>query len=533
IYVGYDQPDKETALAIAQKSGSNVSGLFFPANVGSSGTPDSTGYASAQTMGGVWGVTLNNDFTSGYHLSIDGKNKHLMMSGNPYYYLDSKINTSGYQLASASMRREVSQFKQGRTARFGDNMHFAYYDSYNKALRYTFQKAGMKVSSAQPLTEYGNYTYGGNDATNADQKDIVGWILIDGKSDDQDRIHHWDGNDLEYIWSNNDGGVSTLVSVNGEIVNNGNGIRIKATDWSTNNFTKDAKAVAISYVDGSAKYRIFLQKLNDASSDGTWTTYTWSGTFPKGSDGNYYTPTGLAVYRGDSNVVTKGTAQVNAAGSYSSIDVTTGGKPVIVYFDADNETLRIAYSSTATPDMYNGSNGRDTFTRQSLAGIVSGGTHVQCKIDGNNYLHIMYRDNSGKLCYLKSRNAPDGAAYTFDRADIMTIDTSGTYGTLSLIKDGSTYTPCVSWLNSEGTSNGVKYALLRDVDCGDADKKELWDVQVVPAVKGNYVVGGETVYTEGRNGWTATEGGVSTGDCDAIIGYNTGRMDVLFLKSAK
>ena len=115
----------------------------------------------------------------------------------------------------------------------------------------------------------------------------------------------------------------------------------------------------------------------------------------------------------------------------------------------------------------------------------------------------------------------------------MTIDTSGTYGTLSLIKDGSTYTPCVSWLNSEGTSNGVKYALLRDVDCGDAGKKELWDVQVVPAVKGNYVVGGETVYTEGRNGWTATEGGVSTGDCDAIIGYNTGRMDVLFLKSAK
>lgn len=526
IYVGYDQPDKETALAIDQKSGSNVSVLFFPANVGSSGTPDSTGYASAQTMGGVWGVTLNNDFTSGYHLSIDGKNKHLMMSGNPYYYLDSKINTSGYQLASASMRREVSQFKQGRTARYGDNMHFAYYDSYNKALRYTFQKAGMKVSSAQPLTEYGNYTYGGNDATNADQKDIVGWILIDGKSDDQDRIHHWNGNDLEYIWSDNDGGVSTLASVNGTIVDNGSAIEIDG------NWTAGAKAVAVSYVDDSAKYRIFLQPVT-ASQSNNRTKYTWSGTFPKGSNGNYYTPTGLAVYRGDSNVVTKGDAKVNAAGSYSSIDVTTGGKPIIVYFDADNETLRIAYSSTATPDMYNGSNGRDTFTRQSLAGIVSGGTHVQCKIDGNNYLHIMYRDNSGKLCYLKSKNAPDGAAYTFEKADIMTIDTSGTYGTLSLIKDGSTYTPCVSWLNSEGTSNGVKYALLRDVDCGDADKKELWDVQVVPAVKGNYVVGGETVYTEGRNGWTATEGGVSTGDCDAIIGYNTGRMDVLFLKSAK
>ncbi|MBD5428902.1 MAG: hypothetical protein HDR39_06205 [Treponema sp.] len=530
IYIGYDQPDKETALAIDQKSGDDVSVLFFPANVGSSGTPDSTGYADAQTMGGVWGLSLKNDFTKG----ISGTNKHLMINDNPYYTLDGSIKTSGYQLASASMRREVSQFKQGRMARYGDNMHFAYYDSYNKALRYTFQKAGMKVSSAHPLTENGNYTYG-NDTQTANRKDIVGWILIDGKSDEQDRIHHWNGQDLEYIWSDNpdsrdseeDYAKKKLKDVNGAIIDNGKSIEING------NWTTGAKAVAISYVDDSAKYRIFLQPVTTASYSNGKTKYTWNATFPKGSDGNYYTPTGLAVYKGDSNVVPNGAAEVNAAGSYSSIDVTTGGRPVIVYFDADNETLRIAYSSTATPDMYNGSNGRDTFTRQSLAGIVSGGTHVQCKIDGNNYLHIMYRDNSGKLCYLKSRNAPDGAAYTFDRADIMTIDTSGTYGTLSLIKDGSTYTPCVSWLNSEGTSNGVKYALLRDVDCGDTGTKKLWDVQVVPAVKGNYVVGGETVYTEGNKGWTATEDTVPTKDCDAIIGYNTGRMDVLFLKSAK
>ncbi|MDE7392772.1 MAG: hypothetical protein K2M90_09985, partial [Treponemataceae bacterium] len=490
-------------------------------------TPVSTGYADAQTMGGVWGVSLYNDFDNNSNYLLPGNTKHLLLKDNPYYQLDSKINSSGYQLASASMRREVSQFKQGRTVRYDDNMHFAYYDSYNKALRYTFQKAGKKISSTQPLTENGNYTYWADtSAYPVDRKDIVGWILIDGKSDEQDRIHRWTDNDLEYIWSDNGGNVSGLTSVDGRIGDDGYSISING------NWDKNAEAVAISYLDDSFIYRVFLQKVTK-SVENNRTVYRWTGTqFPRGS-GGFYTPTGLAVYRGDSNVVTKGDAKVNAAGSYSSIDVTTGGKPVIVYFDADNETLRIAYSSTATPDMYNGSNGRDTFTRQSLAGIVSGGTHVQCKIDGNNYLHIMYRDNSGKLCYLKSRNAPDGAAYTFDRADIMTIDTSGTYGTLSLIKDGSTYTPCVSWLNSEGTSNGVKYALLRDVDCGDAGKKELWDVQVVPAVKGNYVVGGETVYTEGRNGWTATEGGVSTGDCDAIIGYNTGRMDVLFLKSAK
>ncbi len=185
------------------------------------------------------------------------------------------------------------------------------------------------------------------------------------------------------------------------------------------------------------------------------------------------------------------------------------------------------------------SNGRDTWTRQAISG-VSGGTYVQAKIDGNNYLHIMYRDSDGKLCYLKSTNAPDGAAYEF--GDPMTIESSGTYGTLSVMKttDSSNkdvYVPCVSWLNSEGTANGVKYALLRNVDTGSGSTESLWDVQIVPAVVsgGNhYVSGGELVYVEGKSGsWSASEDSVSTGDCDSIVGFNTGRMDVVFLKSEK
>ena len=53
---------------------------------------------------------------------------------------------------------------------------------------------------------------------------------------------------------------------------------------------------------------------------------------------------------------------------------------------------------------------------------------------------------------------------------------------------------------------------------------------IVPAVKGNYVTGGEYVYVEGNSGSWNTTDDVATGACDAIIGYNTGRMDVLFLK---
>ena len=187
--------------------------------------------------------------------------------------------------------------------------------------------------------------------------------------------------------------------------------------------------------------------------------------------------------------------------------------------------------------MTNVSEGRDTWTRQTIPD-VRGGTYVQAKIDGDNYLHIMYRDNFGKLCYLKSTNNPNDGKTDYIFGSPMTIDSSGTYGTLSVMNTGTAekpvYVPCVSWLNSEGTENGVKYALLRDVDTGNGITKNLWDVQIVPAVKDHYVSGGELVYVEGKSGsWSVTEGGVSMADCDAVVGFNTGRMDVVFLKSEK
>lgn len=531
IYIGYDQPDKETSLAVDKsKAIGDVSVLFYPANVGSSGTPDSTCYADARTVGGVWGLNLKNDFSSSsnYKYTVNGNKKYLSIVGNPYYMLDSKINASGYQLASGSMRREVSQFQNGHTVRYGDNMHYVYYDSYNKSLRYTFQKAGYTISSNNPLTEKATYSLSTTANETADRKDIVGWILIDGKSDEQDRIHRWTNNDLENIWSNNDGGVSKFTDSNGKLGSDGKSVYI-------NYNCSGAKALALAYTDESGVYKVDLHTVSSIASDGK-TLYWTDHEFPKNSSGTYYTPTGLCIYHGDSNVVTNGVSQItsSAEGKYSSIDVTSTGKPVIVYYDSANDALRIAYASNSEINMYSSSEGCGKFTRQTISG-VSGGTYVQAKIDGNNYLHIMYRDSDGKLCYLKSTNNPDGGAYSFGSP--MTIDSSGTYGTLSVMKTDSGYVPCVSWLNSEGTANGVKYALLRDVDTGDGNTESLWDVQIVPAVvsSGNhYVTGGELVYVEGKSGsWNATEDSVSMGDCDSVVGFNTGRMDVVFLKSEK
>lgn len=547
LYVHYDQPDKESWLAVDKTPGTSngeISVMYFPANVGWSGTPDTTGYAQAEVMGGVWGAGIpnanfndQNYFRYGNFanpVNENGKRKYVWIAGNPYTYVDSKVVVGGWQLASASMRREVSQFTNARTVRKGDAMHFAYYDTKNQALRYTYQ-----ANNATP----GAYNSQNNSGSNTTyKKAISGWILVDGSSDGQDRIH----GGYEVL-----NGSDSANSIYNNITSNSVTLITASTALKNKNCT-----VGIAYTDSAGKYHLDLHEAT-GDANGQVLTFTDGSTTAVSIDGNTdgsFKCMGGCVYYGDSNVVSKGATQIDSVGAHLSLDVTSTGKPVVVYYDSDNDTLRIAYSTSATPSMSAKATGADTFTRQSLKDIITGGTYVQAKIDPNNYLHILYRDDEGQLKYVKSANAPDGAAYTINKKDIMTVDTSGTYGTLSLIRSGTgtyTYTPCVSWLNSEGTANGVKYAVLRTVDQGAAatsaddgtvtlnelQETSLWDTMIVPAVKGNFVTGGEYIYTEGFNGWTANSSdvtdSVNTADCDAIIGYNTGRMDVLFLKSEK
>lgn len=516
VYVCYDQTDKESWLSVDKSTlNGDLSVMYFPANVGWSGTPDTTGYAQAAAIGGVWGAGIPNAANIDYGNFADpvnnnGKRKYVRLPGNPLIKIDSKIEVAGWQLYSHSMRRDVSQFTNAKTVRKDKDMHFAYYDTKNKALRYTYQ----------PVVD-GLGETGWNDESRL--RTISGWILIDGTFDGQDRLHTPGTYD---IINANDSTNDIYSEVNETSV------VLKTANWNLPNTC----TVGIAYTDSKGKYRLDLHEATVGNNKRTL-------TFNDGTTHNTsYTCMGGAVYYGDSNVVTSGASRVSSAGSYLSLDVTSSGKPVIVYYDSDNETLRIAYSTSATPSMTNVATGRDTFTRQTISD-VKGGTYVQAKIDPQNYLHIMYRDSDGQLCYIKSTNTPDDGAYTFGKS--MVIETSGTYGTLSLMKDGTDYVPCVAFLNSEGTANGVKYSLLRDVDTGlrdedtgDAILEKLWDTMVVPAVvsggENHYITGGELVYVEGKSGlWDVENDGVDTAECDAIVGFNTGRMDVVFLKSEK
>ena len=513
VWTSYDQPDQESWISIDKKTnseGGDLALIFSSAHVGSSGKGTNNGYADLNVIGGMIGTSVPNDISKVAVSSASAGILQIKISDNPYSQMD-KTYAPGYQLASYAMRRDVSQFVNGKSARYGNNMHFAYYDKKNKALRYTYQPV---ISSAETTA-------------NAYQRSISGWILIDGKSDGQDRVH---GDSYE-VKSNSGYVLSKLDNY--------------SVTFSSSVTASKGDTLGIAYESSTGEHKFDLFTISANVENSTKVTfdekfelsnvYSTSSTKNNVTTVTYSTCYGT-IYKGTSNVVVKGTDRVEsgAVGSYLALDVTKKGKPVIVYYDAASEGLRIAYSTSATPSMTDVSTGRDTWTRQTISG-VSGGTYVQAKIDGDNYLHIMYRDSDGKLCYLKSTNAPDGGAYTFGSP--MTIDSSGTYGTLSVMNVNGSYVPCVSWLNSEGTANGVKYALLRNVDTGNENTESLWDVQIVPAVVdgGNhYVSGGELVYVEGKSGsWNATEDSVSMGDCDSVVGFNTGRMDVVFLKSEK
>ena len=538
-YAGYDQPDKITAFAVDNsKDNGDLSVLFLPANVGNGGKVTNIGYANGKNIGGAWGQGISNSLDN---ISVSmGQDKTVTITGNPTHAIDGTTNVAGFQIASYAMGREVSVFDAPRTARYGNKLHYTYYDSVNKALRYSY-------------IDMDNYSL--NTTSNAYRYNVDGWVLIDGTSTGIDRLHEkvvnqygtvvtgtdifsTNSDSIDKDGKTGDKDFSTLVAT----VNPSNdSSEIQTANVTMTRQTAMEKAystngisIALMYTDGSGNFKY---DLHDLSSEPTYSngayTFTWdtsvSGETPTG-----YSRYTVAVYFGAKNIVSSGSSS-SSAGKYQSLALTSNGKPVIVYYDAEHEQLKIAYCSASS----NGATASN-WTRQTIPG-VSGGTYVQAKIDGDDCLHIMYRNSLGELCYLNSTynpdNNPEKNGYKFGSP--MTIDSSGTYGTLSVMKTDSGYVPCVSWLNSEGTANGVKYALLRSVDTGNGNTESLWDVQIVPAVvdKGNqnhYVSGGELVYVEGKSGsWNATEDGVSMGDCDSVVGFNTGRMDVVFLKSEK
>lgn len=500
----YDQPAEFSAIGIdTSKSGGDISTLNFNENVGDGGIMNTNGYSHVSNVGGAWGISLVNALNN-IDSSDNNKPKVLKIPNNPVTTLDSNWGTSGYSLSSYAMLRDVGKFTTPRTARYGYNMHYAYYDSKDQSLRYQYVQS---VSTNSTYDRNENFT-------------TASWVLIDGKTSGYDRVH-----DASHTGASTSG-TYDKVSLTASNVSS-NSVTIPG-DYSSNS---ENCGVNIIYTSTAGKQSCLTLNNPSITTSNSNSVISWSGT-------PYTGPTSdvtVTLYLGESTVVTAGDTQSTAAGKFIGLDLTSDGKPVIAYYDSENGKLRVAISNSTAPTS------KDAWARYDVPG-VNGGSHCALKIDTSDKLHIIYRSDSNDLMYVEGTlSTTDLAEPTFETPLLIDDDTTGTYGTISLL-NGTT--PVVSYLNAEESETGVKFAILREVDKGNGVTENAFDAMVVPTVVGNNVVGENLVSVTANNGHWGTnvsEGGVDSGDTgsqtailmdkvDAVVGYQSTRFDVLFLK---
>ena len=547
IFRCYDQTQIVTGIGVDTKSSTTTRGgtstLFFMENVGNSATMDYTSSAMTDVAGngGVAAISMTKDqVKNNVTFEVNGNVKKVEIANNPYLRLDSSISSSFYPLQSYSMKREQNLFSVPHSAKYGTTMHNIWYDLHTKGLKYSY------VDSASNTLMEGS---------------MVDWVVIDGGYNGQDRVHP----------------NSTQSRSNGQYVlskttNNNNTIITCQSDDDETNKEKIKNTIKDSGQDCGAAYEYDLFglvpiddptktecKVNVSNYDGYWKNKLKAGatiaflvngttrtialsTITKiSADDNTLTLTYdscddavnadyVTIYTGNYNVVgldatveaTVKDKPSSSAGKYSAIDVTTQGYPCIAYFDAGNATVKVAYAKDKSPTLAS--------DWERIATGANGGTHVSMCIDNDNVMHISYRDSKGKLVYQKGEITFTNSVISgITFSDATTIDENGslTYGTISVVKHGDSYRPCVSYLNSEETDSAIKYATLITLD-----GEEVWDYHIVPAVKGRYAVSENTIQVAGNSGeWSVTQDTVLLSDCSSLIGYLTEGMDVVFLKS--
>ena len=163
---------------------------------------------------------------------------------------------------------------------------------------------------------------------------------------------------------------------------------------------------------------------------------------------------------------------------YCAIALDGSNRPVVVYADVDKGTLRLARASSATPTATS-----DWKVQKVLpAGDANTGRatdYFAAQFDSAGYLHIVFRNTKGQICYTKSTNKNTGttvAAYTFEKSVVVAENGSR----VELTINGTT--PYVAYLSKTNAYDGIQIAYY-DADLvktwkpdGSADKKGAWNI---------------------------------------------------------
>ena len=183
----------------------------------------------------------------------------------------------------------------------------------------------------------------------------------------------------------------------------------------------------------------------------------------------------------------------------SDITVDNAGRPVIVYYDTANATLRLTRADTADP-INHGAVGGDWVDQAVLANFSYVGKYPSVRVDPDGRIHITaYKVSTGDLMYYSAPDPGASVAYSFDTSQSVDADGNmGAFADMDLFHDpmdgiygngNDVYRPVIGYLNSSnvGTFQGLKFAYRRD--------DGTWEHGTVPLLNG---IEGERVSTVGR-----------------------------------
>jgi len=191
----------------------------------------------------------------------------------------------------------------------------------------------------------------------------------------------------------------------------------------------------------------------------------------------------------DSNLKRVGTVAVLSNSQFENGLQRTGGtteycalaldglnRPVVVYADVDKGTLRLARADAAEPKAAaNWKVQKVLPTGDANEGRAA--DYFAAQFDSAGYLHIVFRNTKGQICYVKSTNANAGAsAYTFGKSVVIAENGSR----VELTMDGTT--PYVAYLSKTNAYDGIQIAYY-DADLvktwkpnGSANEKGAWNI---------------------------------------------------------
>lgn len=196
----------------------------------------------------------------------------------------------------------------------------------------------------------------------------------------------------------------------------------------------------------------------------------------------------------------------SGTGEIAAITLTSTKLPVVLYYDADRNVLKLARASNVNPK---GSEALWSVQSVINSGDANAGTvvdYLSAQIDSDNYLHIAFQNSKGELVYLKSTNNPTNGTTRYNFGPSLVLATSAMWTDLTL-KGNVPYISYLSRVNSFDGMNMTFYDATLDLD-GDSVGEGGWETMTAAM---NYKASNvrtsiEAHPTPATGGWTAAIG---------------------------